>query len=199
MKSDPLDVRTPFSRKLNFIIAVSAMLLSIASFYATYIQAKAADQQVKAMTYPLIQYSSGNYDKELKASVVNLNLSNHGVGPAIIKTVTFVYSDQLFHSAGEFLEACCEQELLDFKSSDNFDDAPIESQIYTSVISNIVLPMNSKANILALQKYDINQALWNKINTERFKLKVSVCYCSLLDNCYQTKEAGIINEVKSCS
>ena len=199
MKSDPLDVRTSFSRKLNFIIAVSAMLLSIASFYATYIQAKAADQQVKAMTYPLIQYSSGNYDKELKASIVNLNLSNHGVGPAIIKKVTFVYSDQLYYSAGEFLVACCEQELLNFKSSDNYDETPIESQINTSFISNIVLPMNSKANILTLQKYDTNQALWNKINTERFKLKVSVCYCSLLDNCYQTKEAGIIKEVKSCS
>ena len=37
------------TENINFIVAISAVLISAASFYATYLQADAANKQVKAM------------------------------------------------------------------------------------------------------------------------------------------------------
>ncbi|MFC1690280.1 hypothetical protein ACFL07_11610 [Pseudomonadota bacterium] len=52
------------SERLNFIIAVCAILISGASFYATFLQANSAEQQVKAMTWPLIEFTHSNFDVE---------------------------------------------------------------------------------------------------------------------------------------
>ena len=50
-------------QKLNLTLALCAVLISLASFYATYIQASAAEQQVKAMTLPLLQYATSNVEE----------------------------------------------------------------------------------------------------------------------------------------
>ena len=47
------------SQRLNLILALCAILISAASFYATYLQADSAEKQVKAMTLPLIGSDEG--------------------------------------------------------------------------------------------------------------------------------------------
>ena len=189
----------PFSSTLNFIIAVSAMFVSVASFYATYLQANAADQQVKAMTYPLIQFSSGNYNRELKTSVIQLNLVNSGVGPAIIKHVGFNYLGKQYKNAYAFLKACCEDEYKSFQASEENNTSQLEYQIITSPTSNVILPINDKITMLSLERFEVNKGLWDSLDKARFELIVSACYCSLLDICYETEEVGVVVEVESCS
>lgn len=186
------------AERINFIIAVCAILISIASFYATYLQANSAEQQVKAMTYPLIQYSSSNYDEATKHSEISLNLRNSGVGPAIIKQVEYKYNNQNFTNIWKFLRACCDKEIKEFEAHKNANKVPVDAQIISSPSSSVVLPINDHIRIVSLRKHESNAALWNKLNYERFLLKVSVCYCSLLDNCYVTEKAGQITEVEFC-
>ena len=76
------------SEQLNFILAVCAILISAASFYAVYLQANSAERQVNAMTLPLIQFSHGDYDTERDTRSIYFSLENAGVGPAIINSVT---------------------------------------------------------------------------------------------------------------
>lgn len=185
--------------RVNFIIAICAMLVSLASFYATYLQAYSAEQQVKAMTFPLIQYTSGNYDLESRESVIDLNLVNDGVGPAIIKQVKYNYQNNDYADVWKFLQACCKKELEIFENNRNLKATPIEAQILSSPASNVVLPINDRIRVLSLLRHESNAEFWDKLNKERSHLSVSVCYCSLLENCYVTENAGQIEEVEFCS
>ncbi len=191
----PEDKFSP-SRKLNFIIALCAILISAASFVATYLQARAADQQVMAMTYPMIQYSTGNWNIESRESVITFKLRNNGVGPAIIREVKFDYDGKTLDSLHEFLLACCKAEYEALNA--NKADIPVSAAIVTSQTSNIVLPVNEEKLMMSLAKHPSNQALWDKLNQERFQLQLSICYCSLLDNCYWTEGRGTVRPVSQC-
>jgi len=174
------------------------MLVSIASFYATYLQANSAEQQVKAMTYPLIQYSTGNYSIELKESAITLSVSNSGVGPAIIKTLDYKYDGKAYKRIGELMDACCSAEYQVFKAAENEKDAPLESRMLTSFIEGTILSAGESNALLTLRKRPENEEFWNALNKERFKVKLEVCYCSLLDTCYRSEYVGQAVEVSSC-
>ena len=190
--------RSRYSKKLNFILAISAMLISIASFYATYIQAVSAEQQVKAMTYPLIQFTHGNYDTSAKDQKLNLTLINSGVGPAIIKKVTFRYKEQDYGSLSAFLKACCSEELKLFSIERDKPDTSSDSHMITSKETGIILAAGEDTQLMQLFRRAPNAKLWNAINKARFEVEFSTCYCSLLDNCYISKNAGNVTEVDSC-
>lgn len=187
------------SSKLNFVIGICAFLISIASFYATYLQANSAEQQVKAMTYPLIQYRTGNYSVELDESAINLSISNAGVGPATIKTVKYKYQDKYYSNLYEFLAACCNPQYSEFASPTHKSKSNIESQFLTSFAENSILPAGDNVMLAQLRKRAENIELWSVLNEKRFELDFQVCYCSLLDQCYVTEGVGKIDEVDSCS
>jgi len=186
------------SRKLNFVIGICAMLVSVASFYATYLQANSAEQQVKAMTYPLIQYTTGNYSLDLKESAISLKLNNAGVGPAIIKRVNLKYNNKSYRRLEEFLVACCGESYNKFKSPQETVAASIESRLLTSFVEGSILSAGDNTNLLTLRRRPENKEFWEVLNRERFKLSLEVCYCSLLDSCYVSERAGLVTELKSC-
>ena len=100
--------------KLNFIIAICAILISAASFYATYLQADAANKQVKAMTLPMVQYEHGNANSRDEAEI-NFSLVNAGVGPAMIKSAAFTYKGNSYNSLFNILSFCCKQAAQNFQ------------------------------------------------------------------------------------
>ncbi|MDT8429359.1 MAG: hypothetical protein RQ757_11390 [Pseudomonadales bacterium] len=81
------------SERLNLVIAICAILISAASFYATFLQADSAEKQVRAMTLPLLQFDHGNYNSNLNQRIIHFTLSNAGVGPAIIHSIQLAYRD----------------------------------------------------------------------------------------------------------
>ena len=79
------------TERLSLVLAICAILVSVASFYATYLQADSAKKQVKAMTLPLLQFHHGNYAEQDDKQRLTFGLKNAGVGPAIIKSVMLKY------------------------------------------------------------------------------------------------------------
>jgi len=181
------------SEKLNFIVAVCAILISAASFYATYLQADAANKQVKAMTMPLLQFSTGNWSTELKKQQITFTLKNAGLGAAIIKNFNFIYKDKQYSSLGRYLNACCEKEFTALRKNSIEDGGMI-----TSFLQNSILAGQSKNEFITVAYNKETKLFWEKINNERFKTKLEICYCSLLDDCYITRENGISKSVKQC-
>lgn len=188
------------SRRLNFIIAVCAIGISLASFIATYFQAQSEAAQAKAMTYPLIQFTSSNYDSERNQQQLKLVVKNQGVGPALVKRVRYHYLDQSYNSLYDFLLACCTsgfQEMNQRVKEGAFNDS-VEYAIITASTNHIILPANESVDALTLNRHALNANLWDQINRERWKLSVEVCYCSLLQDCYKSKGIDSIIEVSSC-
>lgn len=190
------------SEKLNLIIALCAILISAASFYATYLQADAAERQVKAMTLPLVQFTSGNWDNELRKQELTLTLKNAGVGPAIIKRIDYKYQGKSYASLPEFYRACCEVEASEYfnRIKENIKENKVETEgIYiTAPLINSILPGQEETPFLTFALAKENQKFWQKLNNERFHLTLKVCYCSLLGECYNTEKNGIVEPVEYC-
>jgi len=186
--------------RLNFIVASCAILISAASFYATILQANSAEQQVKAMTWPLIEFSHGNYDGESQERILTFSLNNAGVGPAIIKTVKFKYNGELYSDVKEFIRGCCsdvfKNHMEKVKSATKRTDS---WSLTTSPTSGRIMAVGGEISIMSLRFEEQNKALWNEINRERWNLQIEICYCSLLETCYVTDMPGSIEEVKACS
>jgi hypothetical protein len=185
-------------QKLNLTLALCAVLISIASFYATYIQANAAEQQVKAMTLPLLQYGTGNVDAETNKPVLTFSLTNGGVGPAIVKSVTYKYNDKSSTDFFDYLADCCLKELKQFNSNPPASLDLSKGGYVTSSTYNVVVPAQDKLEFYKLYRGEISDALWSKLNVERKHLKVEICYCSLLDECYLTENKGVVDSVAEC-
>ncbi len=193
------------SEKLNFILAICAILISLASFYATYLQADAAERQVKAETWPWLEFNHGNYDPINKTKSITISVNNSGAGPALIKTMRYEYKNQPYKTIFAFLKACCfsQQEYYEHLKEaleKHHAEARLldEARLLTSTTSNKIIIPGGKINVLALNKNDWNKEQWEKLNKERWHLKISACYCSLLDKCYQTNNQSKVIEVDSC-
>ena len=190
------------TEKLNFILALCAIFISAASFYATYLQANSAERQVKAMTLPLIQFSHGNYDPEENSRAIDLELKNAGVGPAIIKRVQIKYLNKTYDSLNQFFEACCKAEIVLDKAQKALDqqlemDEGMGDWV-SQPLDNIILPGQSRYKFQSILYGTKTAAFWDKLNSERWNMSLDICYCSMLDECYVTEKNGVVKEIKTC-
>jgi hypothetical protein len=189
------------SQRLNLIIALCAIFISAASFYATYLQADAAERQVKAMTLPLMQFTSSNWDLEKNQRSIVLSLKNAGIGPAILKTATFKYKDQKFNKQRAFLDACCKKEHENYKERKLIkkkSELLMDGKLITSSLENNIILGQSKYTFLRLSLGKDTNTLLDKLDYERSYLSLEICYCSLLGECYITEKSGITDEVEQC-
>jgi hypothetical protein len=147
------------------------------------------------MTMPLIQFSHGNSDSSSK--VLTFTLDNAGVGPALIKSITLKYKDKIMDDLAEFYVACC---LLKQPSTTLSEKIAVLSKInnMSTQVTNTILAGQSSNRFLSVD-YESNDAVfWNKLNKARWKLRVEICYCSMLDECYITEKNGVIESIEQC-
>jgi hypothetical protein len=182
--------------KLNFIIAVCAILISGASFYATYLQADAANKQVKAMTLPMIQYSHGNaYGDDEKT--ITFSLKNAGIGPALLRSVEFIYQDNSYSGIFKVLTDCCSPMVSKFYSKEKQAAGELPG-IITSPLVNTIIPGQEDMVFLKFKYAEDTKELWELLNDIRFDLGFKACYCSMLDECYTVNENAEIKAVQVC-
>ena len=182
--------------RLNFILAVCAILISAASFYATYLQATSAEKQVKAMTYPLIQFAHGNTQGGEEKNI-SFSLLNAGLGPAIIKSIQFTHNGQQHDNFFQLLNQCCQPAVkayLDAQKTPN-RDLP---QFITSPVVNSIVGGQDRLTFFQFKHVADNHSLWEMINRIRFEMTFSVCYCSMLDDCFESNGPSEITPVKQC-
>lgn len=186
------------TQRLNFVLAICAILISAASFYATYLQASAAEKQVKAMTLPLLQYQTGNYDNKINKQIISFGISNAGVGPALIKKIDFRYNGKEIDDILHFFESCCEKEYKAFRAKVYPTMDKTQGGFMTSFILDTIIPPQDNIAFYQLYHGEISKEFWTKLNDTRFQLKVSICYCSLLDECFYMEENSTVKPVKFC-
>ncbi len=192
-------IRSPVKssgEKLNFIIAVCAILISAASFYATYLQADAANKQVKAMTLPMIQYGHGNAlgDDE---RVINFSLKNAGVGPALLRSIEFSYQGKTYENIFQILHDCCAAVTKKYytKEKQAANDLP---QFITSPLRNNIIAGQDSHVFLKFKYAEQTKELWHLLNDIRFDFGFRACYCSMLDECYVVNDHAETHEIKAC-
>lgn len=191
--------------KVNLFLALCAIIISGASFYATYLQANAAEKQVKAATWPWLQFVTGNFNLESRTQEISFELKNSGAGPALVKYLKYTYEGKDYFDVYELLSGCC----FDIKAYESvLKKLQVESPkvdffnefgwLLTSNVNNTLIPPGGELDLLAFKKSKYNVEFWKKLDKARFNLKIEICYCSILEKCYISDGQGETKEIEMC-
>jgi hypothetical protein len=181
-------------RWLDASLALSAFAISIISLFVAIHHghtmremAEANARMVAASSWPFVQYGSGNLGAD-GSQTISLSLTNQGVGPACIGKLEILYLDKPVKSTMALMKECCIKNEADLESVISPND--IKSNYASSQAEGRILAAREEKVFLALPRTKKNAAVWDRLNVERWKLGVQICYCSVFDECWTSGKAG---------
>lgn len=163
----------PWLMASHFLIGAPALLISLGVAYATFVQAEATKKMQQAGAWPFISYGTSNSSFNEKGErMISLVLSNNGVGPALLGPIEIRYQGQPVRDPADLLRKCCGLQ------------ANGGLNLSTSPSSRIVARPGEEIKFMQVAETPTSKALWNRFETERWKLQVRSCYCSIFDECW---------------
>jgi len=154
----------------HMLVTIPTFVISLALAYATFVQADATRKMQMSDSWPYVSYGTSNVTPE-RETLISFSLTNEGVGPARLKAVEFVYDGRPMDNPRRFLQTCCGD---DRRDPTNFMSSPV----------NGVIRPGEAVHFIALPKRADNGAIWDRLETERWKVTVRACYCSIFDDCW---------------
>lgn len=155
------------------------------SGYTAYVQR----QQVRAAVWPILEFGNSN------APDIHLTVANKGVGPAIVRDVVVKVDGQPVKNWHEALEKMLGPGTHLFSESD------VSGHVFAAgETMTIWTPRDLENNPLV---FDKSNPLWVKMNKDRDRVTVEICYCSTLGECWTLSAGGptsssTTTETRSC-
>lgn len=176
----------PFAMMGHFIVGVPALLISLVVAYGTFVQAGATQRMQQAAAWPFVAYQTGNYTADGQR-LVNLSLTNNGLGPAIIGAVEVSFRGRALRSPVDLLTACC-----GYREGQAM-------QLRTSAIVNVALRPGEEVMFMSLPAVTANAGMVDRFDAVREQIKVRACYCSIFDDCWTIEGSQVQpRPVKAC-
>ena len=175
------------TRWIDLVLALAALLVSVSSIMVALQNHRAMQRLVTANSWPYLELGHGNATPDGTIQV-HLDVMNHGIGPAMIEKFVVSYAGEPVTGPLDLLDRCCGPRSSWEKATVHIND-----------ITNRVLPARETITFLAVPRQDPSMELFEKLNVERHKIGMAVCYASVFDEHWITT-LGQANarSVKSC-
>ena len=153
--------------------------------YTAYMQR----QQVRAAVWPILEFGSSN------APDIHFTLANKGVGPAIIRNVIVKVDGQPVKNWYEVLDR------LVGPGEHPGSEMDMSGHVFAPGESMTILtPFDPDRKPIA---FDKSNPLWVKMNKDRERVTVEICYSSTLGECWTLRASGgsersTTTETRSC-
>src|SRR4029077_10351924 len=158
--------------RYDAIIATLVGLCAVCvSGYTAYVQR----QQVRAAVWPILEFGSGN------APDIPFTLAKKGVGPAVIRNVIVKVDGQPVKNWYEVLDRLVGPGKHPGSENDMSSRVVAPGEVMT-----IFAPFEDGKPIA----FDKSNPLWVKMNKERERLTVEICYSSTLGECWTLRAGG---------
>lgn len=174
-------------RWLDMVLALSAILISGVSLYVAVQHGRTMEKMVEATTWPFVDFgtSNGTAAGERRITLV---VQNSGVGPARVDSLELDYDGRAMGSAADLLNACCVRE------------GEPRAHFSVSTVTGRVLPARESVDLLRDEPGQLTPAQLDRLNAALPKLRMHLCYCSVLDDCWTRDSAARIpQKVKACT
>ena len=149
--------------------AVVATFVGVCALFVSGYTAYVQRQQVRAAVWPILEFESSN------APDIHFTLANKGVGPAIIRHVVVTVDGERVVNWPQVFE-----KLLG-PGTPHFSESDMSGRVLSAGESQTVFtPRDPENNPL---NFDKSNPLWVKMNKDRLRVSVEICYCSTLDEC----------------
>jgi hypothetical protein len=146
------------------IMAICAIIVAAASLTVAVYEARTNREYQKLSVWPYLRQSNAMVPGESYMR----NISNLGVGPALIKSVRVSVDGRPQRDWAEVSRA--------------LTGRAIPELVYSSFHSGSVLLPDKTSTVLTIPPGDTALKFWEQAQTER--LSIRVCYCSLYDDCW---------------
>lgn len=166
---DKLSRYLPILALSHVFVTAPAFLISIGVAYFTFVQADATQKMQVASVWPHVEFDTGNLTPEGEPEMT-FNATNQGVGPAKIEGVELIYLDKAYTDAHQLIRACCaEKEPL---------------SLTTATLNGRVLRPGEDVSFIQATRQSMSPAAYARLDGERLKVRVRLCYCSVFDDCW---------------
>jgi hypothetical protein len=162
-------------RLLDLAVPVSALLISVVSLvigihHGRTMQemAQANARLVQANSWPLLQFTTGNANDKGE-SEITLKVENAGVGPAKLISLEIFQGERRIRTPRDLIVA--------------LNEPGAHPDMSTGSTVPLVMRAGTDTLIVGMKR-EGNEALWDKLNKERFRLRFRACYCSVFDECW---------------
>jgi hypothetical protein len=168
--------------------AVIATLVGVCALFVSGYTAYMQRQQVRAAVWPILEFESSNTPD------IHFTLANKGVGPAIVRRVVVTVDGQPVSNWIAALEKILGPGYHRFSESDMGGHvlSPGESD-------TVFTPLDPDGNPLL---FDKSNPLWVKLNKDRERIAIEICYGSTLGENWILRGGGksrsTTTEVRSC-
>lgn len=160
------------SRYEAIIATLVGLCALCVSGYTAYVQR----QQVRAAVWPILEFGSSN------APDIHFTLANKGVGPAIIRNVIVKVDGQPVKNWYEVLDRLVGPGTHPGAEND------MSSRVFASGESmSVFTPFDPDGEPIA---FDKSNPLWVKMNKDRDRVTVEICYSSTLGECWTLRAGG---------
>jgi hypothetical protein len=157
--------------------AVIATLVGVCALCVSGYTAYMQRQQVRAAVWPILEFDSSNQPD------IHFTLSNKGVGPAIIRNVIVTVDGQPVINWSEALE-----KLLG-PGPHHYSESDMTGHVLSAGESMTILtPHNPDDNPITSDRSNL---LWAKVNKDRGRVAVEICYSSTLGECWTLRGGAI--------
>jgi hypothetical protein len=170
---------------------IIATLVGVSALFVSGYTAHVQRQQVRAAVWPILEFNTSN------EPMIKFTLDNKGVGPAIIRHVVVTVDGQPVRNWQEAIEKLLGPDPLLLGVHDHY-------KFSESTMSGHVLAANQSIDIMV--PHDDNGGpldsahggpLWDKMNKERARVSVEICYCSTLGDCWLLRSDGNASSTNS--
>lgn len=156
----------------NLAIGIPAVAISLSVAYFAFVQASATDRMQVAAVWPNVSYVTSNQNAEDGGmGPIRLALTNNGVGPGIVRGLQVEYEGERYVDFEDLLRDCC---------------AGAGERVSTGIgsINGEVLRPGEEAMFAMVIPEGTQEEVYDRFNRERLQFRVSVCYCSVFDDCW---------------
>jgi hypothetical protein len=179
-------------------LSIFAVIIAAISLWIAIDTERTNRQLVAEAAWPFVQmYSSSGSDSQRPLS---LNISNAGVGPAKIETLELFWQGKPYQTSLELLKDCCA-----YKAGHTDQSASQSNPLTTSGVAGTVLRAGDFVPIVRYLLTADNALTWEALHSQRQKIGLRVCYCSVFNECWLTELRQLSDKqdlnppsVKSC-
>ncbi len=180
--------------RLDFAIALGALLISSVAAVATVYQTRVIASEFSATVWPYVSFDETN-----SPTMLELDIRNDGLGPAIVRSAKITWDGKPQASIEALFPALVAKDPHTIAGIRAAMRAGANLRLTTSTpTSGLVIPANTQRTVIKMEGAAFVRAFRPAV--KRFGL--SLCYCSLTGSCwtesFQTRAAEP-SSVRSCA
>jgi len=170
---------------LDIIIASAAIIVSAASLWVALRADQTQEQLLKSTVWPYVQYDSSDATANGSKRIA-FEVRNAGVGPAIVRSVAVSYNGRYYGTLRALMAAWCK--------------VVPHHNMFASTLHDTVIMAHDTVTFITILPSKIDAASYDRILASRFHVKVQMCYCSVLGDCwfFNTLNGELPTEVRKC-